>query len=70
MTDTNYYYAAFADSNFETPEEDPKTCSECDSFDECPCPAQCHWGICTKDGTWVNGEVDACKAFENAGDAE
>lgn len=70
MTDTNYYYAAFADSNFEIPDEDPKTCSECDSFDECPCPAHCHWGICTKDGSWVDGEGDACKAFEDAGDAE
>lgn len=68
MTDTNYYYAAIAERYMDGPDEDPKTCSECDSFDGCPCPAHCRWGICTKDGAWVDGEADACKAYAERGD--
>ena len=63
-TDTGNLYALQAERYYDVPDEEPRTCSECDSFDECPCPSQCHWGICTKDGAWVDGEGDACKAFD------
>lgn len=63
-TDTGNIYALQADRYYDVPDEEPRTCSECWHF--APCPCGCHWGICTKDGEWSDGEItnDECEAFE------